>query len=479
MSAKKKTSFAERSEEEPGDEDNAWDKALGSGAIEKMSHTRNQSVYDNGARPIDGRRENAAMEASARKQQQHQKRWWCACGSAADVAEVPEAEYDGDKELRDPQGGVTYTIEKVIGEGGFSKVLLVHAKEGHSHVNRTVYAAKIIPKAHLKMAGDSFVKATMLERNILGDVGHPFILKLYHAFQEKDRLVLIVDFCVGGSVHFHVNLSVKRTGTGLDEMRSGFYVAEIALALGHLHKHGIVHRDLKLENVLLKSTGHLVICDFGTSKLLRPQRDAAGGGGSFARSDIPLSRRKGLQTYTKSIIGTPAYMAPEMLLEQPYNFSVDWWALGVTLFTMLRAKLPFDGGTHNDEEKMLWRIVKSRPRYDPNWTQPTLNLIQSLLQKLPKTRVCSLRDLKKADFFKQHGMDWTALEEERLQPPFLPTLASGDDTTYIPTKYATAPLPSRSNVPYQKGDSMRKIFRDFSHRASFEADDQESKHPVA
>lgn len=168
-----------------------------------------------------------------------------------------------------------YTIDKVIGEGGFSKVLLVRVKDGHkkdgdSNVCASVFRTEFVchsyiklgmrtaqvrcenyPKVasqvrrfreivrqdyHGRMAGESFFQATMLERNILGDVGydridadicerlstetrrfrrHPFILKLFHSFQEKDRLVLIVDFCVGGSVHYHVNLAVR---TSLDQL---------------------------------------------------------------------------------------------------------------------------------------------------------------------------------------------------------------------------------------------------------------------
>lgn len=174
-------------------------------------------------------------------------------------------------------------------------------------------------------------------------------------------------------------------------------------------------------------------------------------------------------------------MAPEMLLEQPYNYSVDWWALGVTLFTMLKAMLPFDGGRRNHEEKMMRRIVKSRPRYDPTWSQPMCTLLRSLLQKLPKLRICSLRQIRQSQLY--NDMDWKALEEERLHPPcvhfltrrtqlvgrFQPRIKCGDDTVYIPAQYREAPLPARSAVPYKKGDSMRTIFRNFSHRASFES----------
>tara|TARA_B100000683_G_scaffold103228_1_gene101905 strand:- start:115 stop:504 length:390 start_codon:yes stop_codon:yes gene_type:complete len=91
----------------------------------------------------------------------------------------------------------------------------------------------------------------MLERNILGEFDHPLLLRLYHSFQERDKLVLVVAYCPGGSLHTHVNISLKEDGRGFDEHRAAFYVAEIAQAIAHLHSHGIVHRDLKLENVLV------------------------------------------------------------------------------------------------------------------------------------------------------------------------------------------------------------------------------------
>ena len=450
-------------------------------AKEAAKKERLSAVEEGRAAAIDA--ERIAKEASVRRKKKASG--GCCGGGAADVVERRESagddgegggaareleeqlSYDGTGVLKDSNSGVTYTIEKVIGEGGFSRVLLVRALAGHDgdRDGKSLFAAKIIPKSHLKLAGASFIKATMLERNLLAGVEHPFVLGLYHSFQEKDRLIMVVDFCGGGSVHYHVNLAVKGTGTGLDEGRAAFYVAEIAMGLSVLHTHGIVHRDLKLENVLVKRSGHIAICDFGTSKTLKRTATDGAPDRSSTGDDTPGRRDAGRQPFTRSIIGTPAYMAPEMLLEQPYNYSVDWWALGVAFFTMLRAKLPFDGGRNHEEEKMLWRIVKSRPRYDAAWSPDTRAALQYLLQKLPKTRVTSLDQLKQLDLYA--GFDWAAVETERARPPFVPALKSKDDMAYVPVKYANAPLPSRADTPYKKGDSMRKLFRDFSHRGAF------------
>jgi len=469
------------------------DKSL----MEQLSAVHTRNTYNNGKKSLTGNAKelrrsssedariaaaSAAVEAeevAAEAKKKKKKKGGGCCGGGGDAVDPratrslsdlrPAAAAAGDDLdastfLRDPTSGVTYAIDKVIGEGGFSKVLLVRPRDGHREEamgSRTLFAAKIIPKAHLKLAGDSFIKATMLERNLLADVHHPFVLQLYHSFQEKDRLVLIVDFCQGGSVHYHVNAAVKATGRGLSERRSAFYVAEIALGLTELHRWGIVHRDLKLENVLVKRSGHIAICDFGTSKGLK--RTAADGAPPPKRT--AADGLSGLKPTTKSIIGTPAYMAPEMLLEQAYNYSVDWWALGVTYFTMLRARLPFDGGRHHEEEKMLWRIVKSRPRYEACWSADVREALQLLLQKVPKTRITSLTALKKLPLYA--GFDWKATEAEAAPVPFEPKLASEGDMRYIPNKYKDAPLPVRGDTPYKKGDSMRKLFRNFSHRGSF------------
>lgn len=396
---------------------------------------------------------------------------------------------------RDPTSKVSYNIEHLIGEGGFSKVLLVRAKSGHIDLhlngasqkpsaltgeqditeNGKVYAAKIIPKSHLKSAGDSFIKATMLERNILGKFHHPFLLKLYHAFQERDRLILVIDYCPGGSLHTHVNISLREKGTGFDEERAAFYVSEIALAIAHLHKHGIVHRDLKLENVLMYRSGHCAVSDFGASKRIKPMDPESCSAGK-TRGHAPTAPTDSscdagdmggdiapIVTHTKSIVGTPAYMAPEMLLTQPYDFSVDWWALGVVLFTMLKGRLPFDAP---EEEKMLWRIVKSKPRYDPNWSQPLLDVLRALLQKRPTTRLSSLRALSKHELYRD--TQWRALENLEIKPPYIPSFNTDNDTKYLPKRIAETALPTMS-LEYKKGDSMKKLFKKFSHRGSFDS----------
>jgi len=424
-----------------GDPDQVGTTADDAAILNLISQTAKKSSYNNsrrqGLEPDPGTQPPPAGRAPSgappKKQAPKKKKkgggFLCGCGAALEAVDEggPGGEARDDGVLRDPSSAVSYEMLHLVGEGGFSKVLLVRAKSGHlSGPNgKGVYAAKIIPKAHLKSAGESFIKATMLERNILGEFDHPFLLKLYHSFQEKDKLVLVVDYCPGGSLHTHVNISLREDGRGFGEARAAFYVAEIGLGIAHLHSHGIIHRDLKLENVLMHASGHCAVSDFGASKRVKPMPLAdcrAGdqppattrppGADAIAAGLAPNTTGPAppLLATTKSIVGTPAYMAPEMLLAQPYDFAVDWWALGVLFFTMLKGRLPFDAA---EEDKMLWRIVKSKPRYDPDWAPETLDVLRSMLQKRPTTRLSSLKTLGHAKLYASY--DWAKLEACKIQ----------------------------------------------------------------
>jgi serine/threonine protein kinase len=156
-----------------------------------------------------------------------------------------------------------------------------------------------------------------VERDILCDVDHPFIVKLHFAFHTPAKLYLIVDFVRGGELYFHL----RKKGTfSLEEAR--FFLAELALALGHLHGLGIVYRDLKPENVLVGADGHIKLTDFGLAK-------------------------KGVSGENKpmTFCGTPLYLAPEaiknMKTKSGYSFEVDWWTLGALLIEMLTGQPPF------------------------------------------------------------------------------------------------------------------------------------------
>ena len=151
-----------------------------------------------------------------------------------------------------------FQLLKVVGRGSFGKVYLAKKKSSGK-----IFAVKTLKK-------DFIVKTkqennTKIERDIMQQITHPFVVKLHYAFQSSTSLYFVTDFLNGGEIFFHLCNEIRFT-----EPRACFYAAEIVLALEHLHKNGIIYRDLKPENVLLDSEGHLKLTDFGLSKVKMP-----------------------------------------------------------------------------------------------------------------------------------------------------------------------------------------------------------------
>jgi serine/threonine protein kinase len=155
---------------------------------------------------------------------------------------------------------------------------------------------------------------TRAERDILVLLrSQPFLVNLHHVFQTSSQLFLVLDYYAGGDIATQLSIS-----SSFSEDRARFYAAEIVHGLGILHKHGIVYRDLKPENILIGRDGHIVLTDFGLSKIFTPD-------------DVSIEGVPSTQTFC----GTAEYLAPEILLGEKYTFVVDFWSLGTLLFEML------------------------------------------------------------------------------------------------------------------------------------------------
>ena len=212
-----------------------------------------------------------------------------------------------------------FALLRVLGEGSFGKVYLVKKLTGPD--SGTLYAMKVLRKATLKVRDR--VRSKM-ERNILADVNHPFIVKLNYAFQTEGKLYLVLDYLRGGDLFTRLNKEVMFT-----EEDVKFYLAELALALDHLHSLGIIYRDLKPENILLDSGGHINLTDFGLSK-------------------EAVNEEK-----TFSFCGTVEYMAPEIISRKGHTAAVDWWSFGVLMFEMLTGSLPFSGAGRKETMQQI------------------------------------------------------------------------------------------------------------------------------
>ena len=187
----------------------------------------------------------------------------------------------------------------VLGQGSFGKVSLVEKKTGSDR--GTYYAMKVLKKAALKVRDR---ERTKMERSILIQIDHPFIVKVYYAFQTAGKLYLCLDFVNGGDLFTRLSKEFM-----FMEQDVRFYLAELALALGHVHSLGIIYRDLKPENILLDGKGHIKLVDFGLSK-----------------ENYSLEEGK-----TYSFCGTVEYMAPEVVARRGHTQVCDWWSFGVLM----------------------------------------------------------------------------------------------------------------------------------------------------
>jgi serine/threonine protein kinase len=238
---------------------------------------------------------------------------------------------------------------KVIGNGCFGKVMMVKFNK-----NGQIYAMKSIRKAHV--VKNNKVRHTLAERNIMQKITHPFVMKLHYAFQNNGKLYMVMDYLNGGDIFYHLSISRR-----FPEERARFYAAEVLMALECLHEHGFIYRDLKPENVLTDSDGHIRLTDFGLSK-------------------EHFEEGQAMTTF----VGTTEYLAPEVLKQKGYGKEVDWWSLGVLIFEMLTGCPPF----YSKNRQMTFRMILSAELNIPEWiSTPAKSMMKDLLVREPSQRL--------------------------------------------------------------------------------------------
>ncbi|KPI94128.1 Ribosomal protein S6 kinase alpha-2 [Papilio xuthus] len=318
-----------------------------------------------------------------------------------------------------------FELLKVLGEGSFGKVFLVRKVSGAD--TGTLYAMKVLKKATLKVRDR---ERTKMERNILVEMGHPFIVKLHYAFQTAGKLYLILDFLRGGDLFSRLSKEVMFT-----EEDVKFYLAELALALEHVHKLGIIYRDLKPENILLDADGHIALTDFGLSKL-PPSSDKA-----------------------YSFCGTVEYMAPEVVNRKGHSFAADWWSFGVLMFEMLTGNLPFHGSTRHET---MTQILKAKLGMPSNLSEEAQSLLRALFKRNPLNRLGAgpngIEDIKSHEFFT--SIDWDALVKKEVIPPFRPAVSRADDAFYFDSEFTCRTPRDSPGVPASA--NAHELFRGFS-----------------
>ncbi|XP_053721660.1 ribosomal protein S6 kinase alpha-2 [Synchiropus splendidus] len=323
-----------------------------------------------------------------------------------------------------------FQLLKVLGQGSYGKVFLVRKMKG---VDRgQLYAMKVLKKATLKVRDR--VRSKM-ERDILAEVNHPFIVKLHYAFQTEGKLYLILDFLRGGDLFTRLSKEVMFT-----EEDVKFYLAELALALDHLHSLGIIYRDLKPENILLDEDGHIKITDFGLSK-----------------EAIDHDKR------AYSFCGTIEYMAPEVVNRRGHTQSADWWSFGVLMFEMLTGSLPFQG---KDRKETMALILKAKLGM-PQFLSPEVqSLLRALFKRNPANRLGAgpdgVEEIKRHCFFA--SINWNKLYRKDIRPPFRPTVGRPEDTFHFDPEFTSRTPTDSPGIP--PSANTHQLFRGFSFVAT-------------
>ncbi|CDW89282.1 protein kinase domain containing protein [Stylonychia lemnae] len=234
---------------------------------------------------------------------------------------------------------------RIIGQGSYGKVYLVKNIK-----NGLLYAMKILRKD--KLVDQKNIHTAYIEKEILQTSEHQFIMKLEYLFQNDKRIYFLMKFVEGGDLYRHL----QKRGRFKEKVVQ-FYLGQVLLAIGYLHQNKILYRDLKLENILLNRDGYIVISDFGLSKILSDPKDQA-----------------------FSVVGTAAYVAPEILKQKGYDKTVDWWAFGILMYEMLHGIPPF----YDKNLYLMFGKIQNdsyQPQYSDDLSENARDLLTQLLQK--------------------------------------------------------------------------------------------------
>nr|XP_025855007.1 G protein-coupled receptor kinase 4 isoform X2 [Vulpes vulpes] len=289
---------------------------------------------------------------------------------------------------RQPVTKNTFRNYRVLGKGGFGEVCACQVR-----ATGRMYACKKLEKKRIKKRkGEAMA---LNEKRMLEKVHSRFVVSLSYAYETKDSLCLVLTIMNGGDLKFHIH---NLGNPGFDEQRAIFYAAELCCGLEDLQKERIVYRDLKPENILLDDRGHIRISDLGLAM------------------EIPEGET------IRGRVGTVGYMAPEVINNENYTFSPDWWGLGCLIYEMIQGHSPFRKFKEKvKREEVERRVKKDTEEYSKKFSEDSKSICKMLLTKNPKHRLgckAGAVEVKGHPVFKD--INFKRLEANMLDPPFCP-----------------------------------------------------------
>ncbi|KAI3688902.1 hypothetical protein L2E82_46829 [Cichorium intybus] len=319
-----------------------------------------------------------------------------------------------------------FEIIKPISRGAYGKVFLARKK-----TTGDLFAIKMLKKMDMLRKND--IERIVAERNILITVRNPFVVRFFYSFTSRDNLYLVMEYLNGGDL-----FSLIRNVGCLEEDVARVYIAELVLALEYLHSLGIVHRDLKPDNILIAHDGHIKLTDFGLSKiglinstddLTRPDsKEVNVSNGQSIDQEWSVDRRE------RSAVGTPDYLAPEILLGTEHGYAADWWSVGVILFELLTGTPPFNS---DHPERIFNNILNAKipwPSVPNEMSYEAQDIINRFLIHDPNQRLGAhgSSEVKEHPFF--NGVNWDTLAMQKVA--FIPQPDGIDDTSYFVSRHS-------------------------------------------
>lgn len=329
-----------------------------------------------------------------------------------------------------------FQILTQVGQGGYGQVYLAKKKDSDE-----ICALKILNKKLLFKLNET--NHVLTERDILTTTRSDWLVKLLYAFQDPESLYLAMEFVPGGDFRtLLINTRILKSG------HARFYISEMFCAVNALHELGYTHRDLKPENFLIDATGHIKLTDFGLaagtvsnerieSMKIRLEEVKNLEFPAFTERSIEDRRKiyhnmwKTEINYANSMVGSPDYMALEVLEGKKYDFTVDYWSLGCMLFESLVGYTPFSGSSTNEtyENLRYWKKTLRRPRTEDRraaFSDRTWDLITRLIAD-PINRVRSFEQVRKMSYFAEINFETLRTSS----PPFIPQLDDETDAGYF------------------------------------------------